>query len=452
LLAVIFSTFTFGTNVKATETYGSLTKNIEVYVNEAEIVDKGEDFLELEFTVVNAHEERVNDLMFGIAIKKKEEARTDLYISEKVYEGETFYLNKARSEGSTKEFKVHFDLPENLQKNNYIVRLNIYDNRSERLSWKDVEVELGSLNVEERVYVNNKKPLLLIVDDKVYSLQAGAHINPKDEIEFSLGLQLVGGEEFLNVYPVVESYLRNTGNEDPIYSYSSKDDKRKPLNIKKDNDSNFHFTVPIEIDKGGSYESLMWFVTEDGKKVSQDIKFRLVIEGKSGYISEAFTKKDQYKAGEQAVVSFSFFSSADAANPDEIVIADEEPQGTIMEDVRFEISLLNIDGTKCGTKTYEYDRDVLPGLEYLGKVKIDIVKDCKDFRIKLSMFNEENLIDKYEISVETELTESEDKEKQSSFWDSIKSFLDKIRILIFIIIILLIIFVGYFYIYKKNKL
>jgi len=312
----------------------------------------------------NYEESTMPDLIFNFQLMDKEVDGIFTQTVSEIRGTETFSLGAGQK--ATKEFK--FNLPANLPKGNFNLRVQLVNSRGEEMSWADKMISIGGdgkfLALDNNWIVKNGQNL---------SAGAGVYYQPGEVC--NIKFDVYNGSGFsLSAYYKITTYERSVGD--------IADQVKKETMVFKPGDRKTISAVVPKLDKPEVYFSEVGFYDDKtGEMISNPVFFRWIISGDGAKVLFMGADKSSYQAGEQAKVSVQYNGPADSNV--------EAGKGTI------NVKLVNQQGATVGEVKKEIDLKA-------GELAIDVplIKNVDNPKIVSEIVKDDKSLDKYQVEVE----------------------------------------------------
>jgi len=173
----------------------------------------------------------------------------------------------------------------------------------------------------------------------------------------------------VTVTPHFDTYLRST------FGTFMGSDKNDSVTLEANKTSEMSFLIPKK-NKPQAYDTMLTLLDSQGNKVSNSMVFHYVIQGESGTISNLLLDKDNYVAGENASIAFTWSGSAD-------IFLESRNKGARASDRIAEFSITDSSGKVCASNL----RKNLSESDSYVEIKIPIQSDCVGARVTANLKN-----------------------------------------------------------------
>jgi hypothetical protein len=293
-------------------------------------------------------------IKYGLEIVKKDASSfevIDSFISQ-----ETFFLDANASVSK----QISYNAP-NYLRGAYSVLLFIRNENGSILAFQD----LGEVNFsgsESFIEMVSGSCYLRVGEEQIkYNLEFGVDVSNDEEL-FAFCTIKNNFSEKKQFAPMVETFRRN--------SYGEKVDSRKldEYSLNAGEQKEFSFQLPL-ISSPQAYDAKVTLIS-NGNTVSNSVIFHYVIDGVSATLHNVVLDKNNYSAGENVTVQFSWTGPAQN-------FADSRNQIEI-PDLFAEISVRGSSGTMCFPKISQSLAKQISGSITLSE---KVVSDCKDLEV-----------------------------------------------------------------------
>jgi hypothetical protein len=412
----------------------------EVYPDELH-VEQVDDKLQVSFQIKNAENYSVDNILFGYQILRKENRLNDIVVVEGFSGENTYSLQSRGSDGDTTEVSDQISL-DTLPNGEYILRISIYNFENNELGWIEKEFSFNEGDDPSFVGISGKK-LRIVKDGEYYGLQSGVLVED-EELKLEIPLYLMSGKkDEIRISKCMDIYAMYYSNDAPVDTFCFDESQI----VVTDEISLYELDFPISLNSGGTYEATIYFVDEEGHKVSEQFKVRFLISGSSVRILKLREiNGSDYKKGGDVNIAYEVISSSDG-NPASVDYAElrlpDYEGGTKIDQFELYLSVRDRNDNICGEYSRAADTSIPANTIIRDEVTIEVNKDCLDPIIKMEVYDGDDLLAKDILKVEGNL--KQDRALNSD--NKLLTFLDGLRYKN-IAIMLLSLTLGAFGIYK----